>query len=158
MLAEQPRGARAAQARPVGHRIEHDLDRGRVVTGGAGGRQGHGQQSEPEPAAERAHVRPVRAGARAMAAAGSPDRQVHAIREREPGDALEQQAEVERELELDDHRRILAAGGDDVAPADLGLDVVALRFEERLDRRIEIAFARGARRHDPSILHPAPRE
>src|SRR5262249_31298025 len=71
------------------------------------------------------------------------------IGHREPVDALEHQAQAEGELQLDDHGWLVAPDRDDVAAADLCFDVVALSFEEGLDRRIQVDL--GARR--PAAWH-----
>jgi len=64
------------------------------------------------------------------------------VGEREPIDTLQDQREPEDELQLDDHRRLVAADGHDVAAAHLGLDVVALALEKRLHGGIEVGLAR----------------
>jgi len=67
---------------------------------------------------------------RGPTAARSADGKIDAFRQGKPVDALEHEGEAEAELQLDDHRRLVAPDRDDVAAADLGLDVVALTFEE----------------------------
>src|SRR5690606_24544271 len=61
-------------------------------------------------------------------------------------DSLQHQVEVEGELELadDDDGRIGGAEAEQIAGADLALDLIAGRFEESLDRLIERGF------HGPS--------
>jgi len=63
-----------------------------------------------------------------------------------------QQRERERRLELDDDGRLVAADRDDVGGADLGLDLVTLRLEQRLDRPVEISLF-----EDVAYTQPKPR-
>ncbi len=77
------------------------------------------------------------------------DREVHAVGHRQAVDALEQEREVERALELDDHRRLVAARRDDVTAAHLALDGVALALEEGLDGGVEIRLAAGVQLDNP---------
>ena len=98
------------------------------------------QEAEPEPAAEVAHVAPMNRRPPSAAAARPDDRKVHAIREREPIDALEHQRKPEAQLQLHDHRRLVAPDGDDVAAAHLGLDVVSLTLQKGFDRRVQVGL------------------
>src|SRR5206468_9530539 len=104
----------------------------------------------PEAATEIAHVASENRSASAPPAARSADGKIDTIGQGEPVDALKHEGEAEAELQLDDHRRLVAPDRDDVTAADLRLDVVALTFEEGLDRRIQIAL--GAQR--PATWHP----
>src|SRR5262245_28191147 len=120
VLAEKPREARHPSPRPVGHGIHDDLD----ADSAAAGIDGH--EAEPEPPAEVAHVAALDGRTPAPAAALPADREVDAIGERQPIDALQDQRESEAQLQLHDHRRLVAADGHDVTAAHLGLDVVSL--------------------------------
>src|SRR5262249_37975912 len=81
-------------------------------------------------------------GAGGPAASRAQHRQVDAIGEREAIDALEHEREIEGELQLDDDRRLNAARRDDVAAADLALDVVPLGRQEPLDGGIQSRLPR----------------
>src|SRR5206468_3095806 len=111
VLAEQAGQAGRAPARAVRDRIHHYLDAARRVAG----RDGH--EAEPEAATEIAHVASKHRSAAAPTAARSADGQIDAIRQGEPVDTLEHEGEAEAELQLDDHRRLVAPDRDDVAAA-----------------------------------------
>ncbi len=73
-------------------------------------------------------------------------RHVHRVGHGEPVDRLVDEAQPERPLELHDHGRLVAAHADEIAAGDLALDLVALRLEERLDRRVERGLGLGGGR------------
>jgi ribosomal protein L28 len=66
---------------------------------------------------------------------------IDVVADREPRDALVKQRQRKPRLEFHDHRRPAIAKRHDVGGPHLGLHLVALRLEERLDRRIELGFA-----------------
>src|SRR5437667_1836024 len=139
VLAEQAGQARHSPAGPIGDGIDDDLDAG----GRATGRDGH--QAEAEPPAQVADVAPMDRRTARPPASRPADREIDAVRQGKPIDALQEEREAEAQLELDDHGRPVAARRHDVAAADLRLDAVALTLEERLDRRIEVALGGGTR-------------
>src|SRR6266852_12639 len=134
VLTEEAGQAGHAPTRPVGDWIHDHLDAGRRAPG-----RDH-DQAEPEPPTQVTHVTPMDRPASSAAAPRSADREIDAVRQREPIDALEHERQAEGELELDDHRWLLAPRRDDVAAPDLRLDVVALTFEEGFHSRIEVAL------------------
>jgi hypothetical protein len=134
MLSEQQSHALAVSSRTIRGGIDEDVDIAALP-----GRDHH--QAQAQPSAQLPHVAAVHAGACRAAGLRASDGEVHAVGQREPIDTLEQEREIERELQFDDHGRLVAACCDDVAPADLALHIVALTLEKRFDRRIEIGFA-----------------
>ena len=79
---------------------------------------------------------------RPASAPGPPHREIDWIGHRETVDALEQECEVERPLQLDDHRRFDATCPYHVTAFDLTLDRVALLLEEGLDGRVQVGLRR----------------
>src|SRR5213593_3071340 len=138
MLAEQAGQARHSPSRPVGHGIDDHLDTG----GRTAGRDGY--QTEPEPSAQVAHVAPMDRHAPSATASRSSDREIDAVRQREPIDTLQQEREAEAQLQLDDHGWLVAARRHHITATNLRLDAVTLTLEERLDRWIEVALGGGS--------------
>ena len=144
MLVEQAGGADPALARAIRKRIEHH---GRPFVG-------DDDEAEAEAPAEPSDGgRPGRPGTH---------REIDRVGERQPVDALEDEAEAELPFELDHDRRLVAAHRDDVAADDLALDAVALGLEQRLDRTVERHLGQaGPRRpscHAPTILGYPPNQ
>ena len=134
VLAEETSQARHPPTRPVGHGIDDDLDAGGAPAGL------DGQEAEPEPAAEVTHVAAMNRRAPRPAAARPAHREIDAIGEREPVDALQDKREPEAQLQLHDHRRLVAPRAHDVAAAHLGLDVVSLTLQEGLDCGVQVGL------------------
>ena len=105
-------------------------------------------QPEPDPAAKAADSRSLRRQPAGVARRAR-HRDVNALADREPVDALKQQREREAQFQLDDDRRLVApvidVAGDEIAAAYLAFDLVAPRFEEALDRSVEPGFAERRR-------------
>ena len=68
-------------------------------------------------------------------------REVDALADRQPVDALQHQPQREAQFQLDDDRRLVAAPRDEVAAIDLALDLEAASLEEPFDRPIKRRFA-----------------
>ena len=106
-------------------------------------------QPEPERGGTGGGSPALPATARVALARRARHRHIDALADREPVDALQQQREREAQLQLDDDRRLVApvvdVAGDEIAAAHLALDLVAARFEEALDRRVELGFAERRR-------------
>jgi hypothetical protein len=95
--------------------------------------QPHGNQAHPQPPRE-----PRVLGQRALEPPPRPARhgEIDIVADRKPRDALVKQRQRKARLELHDHRRPAIAERHDIGGPHLGLHLVALRLEERLDRRI----------------------
>src|SRR5213593_2319 len=116
MLAEQAGQARRPPSRPVGHGIDDHLDTG----GRPAGRDGY--QTEPEPAAQGAHVAPMDRHAPSATASRSTDGQIDAVRQSETIDTLQQEREAAAQPQLDDHGWLVAARRHNITATDLRLD------------------------------------
>ena len=68
------------------------------------------------------------------------ERHVDSVRHPQPVDSLQQEGERELLLELDDNRTLVATHGHDVARPNLTFHLIALGFEEPLDRTVQIGF------------------
>ena len=103
-------------------------------------------------AAQPAH--PRRLGRQAAGAARrARHRQVDALADRQPVDALQHQPQGEAQFQLDDDRRLVAAAGDEVAAIDLALDHKAAALEEPFDRPIKRRFAQRRGSVDRTVPH-----
>jgi len=138
-FAQQHAPAARMFARCVGCRVEQHLDAGRPRRF-----EPHSHQPEPEPPAQLHHVAPLPPPHRR----NRPPRlyregQINLVRHILPPDALQDQRQVERRLQLDDDQFVRAAHADHVAIGNLAFDVIALPFQEGFDGRIQIGFAQA---------------
>ena len=148
VLPEQESHAPRVLPWTVWNRIDEHLD----VTAPSGGDR---HQTQPQPPAQLPDVGAIDEGTGCAPRWRASNGEVHAVGQRKPIDALEHERKIEGELQFDDHGRLVAPRPDDVAAANLGLDVVALPFEKRFDSRIEIGFAptRGLRFPEHSVYY-----
>src|SRR5262249_34498420 len=98
-------------ARLIGLGIEHDIC--------SSGR--HDDDAQPQPAAELTHILPSSGPLR--------DGQIDALAHRQAIDALQDEAQPEAALELDDDRRLVTANAHHIAAAHLALDLVPPTFQ-----------------------------
>ena len=136
-LGEEPLDALARRARPVWRRL---LDNADAVAA-------DDDQSEPDPATEAADPRCFRRKPGCVARRPR-HREVNALADREPVDALEHQRERHAQLQFHDDRRrvaeVIAVAGDQIAAAHLALYLIAPCFEEALDQSVQRRFAAPA--------------
>ena len=152
-LPQQPHKPLRAPARPVLGRVEQRLHERR-------GLEPDSQEPEPEAPAQRQRVLPA-----SRTAGERRHRKIHVVGEALPRNPLEHQRQREPGLQLDDDRRLVAANGHQVAAVHLALHGIALRFQESLDRRVEIGFTHGMEsatgepgvKGRPSTPHPVSR-
>ena len=102
-------------------------------------RPGNAQQAETKQPAKLAHATIVFPPSGAF---GSSDGQPNLIARSQAINALKQEIEIKAELQLanHDHGRCIAPQGDEIAAANLALDLEAKLFEIAFDRQIECAL------------------
>ena len=135
-LGQQPLAPALRLARPERHRVGMHLHE--AILGPHADHADAQPLAQPDIALEGAPPRP---------ALPARDSDIDGVGYRLPCHGLLQEGKGEAGFQLHQQRLFPVAAGHHVRRADLGLDLVAQRFEPRFDRRVEVGFGQSA--HGP---------